>query len=183
MEDIREKNTILIVENDRPVREALKELVEGMGHEVLTADRVNVALQVLRQEAIDVLLLDLHMPGAHGSEMLEYLRRRNKPVPPTIVVSGNLKIEALPELVRLGVSGIIAKPFNPHRLQEEINRVLGRVTDGVKFCTKCGKALQVEDQFCRSCGVNAVSRQECPSCGEEYDPGDHFCGGCGNKCA
>lgn len=181
MESDRENKTILVVDDDRPVREAMQEIIEAMGYEVLTADRASEGIQVIERASVDVLLLDIHMPGAHGHHMLRFLKERNKPIPPTIVVSGSLKGDLLPELIQLGVNGIVAKPFTAHRLRTEIDRLLGKVSEEAQFCTQCGQPLQPGDQFCRSCGENVALRKACSGCGEAYEPEDRFCGKCGMK--
>ena len=175
------KKTILVVDNDQDVRDMLRELISHMGHNVLTADRAYQALQIIEQESVDVLLLDIHMPGPHGHHLLRFLKNRKKPVPSTIVVSGYLNRELIPELIGLGVTGIMAKPFNPQRLRQEIDRVLGRLSEEAKFCTQCGHSLQPGDRFCRNCGRDLILRQKCSKCGADYELGDHFCGKCGKK--
>jgi DNA-binding response OmpR family regulator len=175
------RKTILIVENDQDIQDTLREFVEHMGHVALVADRASRGIKVIEGTPVDLLLLDIHMPGPHGHHMLTYLKNRNRRIPPTIVVSGYLDKELVPTLVRLGVSGIVAKPFNSQRLREEIDRVLGRASRGSRLCLRCGQPIQPGDQFCRGCGNEAALRQRCHRCDAEYEPEDRYCGGCGLK--
>ena len=69
MESGRENKTILIVDNDRPVRETMQEIIQAMGYEVLTADRASGGIQLIERVSVDVLLLDIHMPGPHGHDI------------------------------------------------------------------------------------------------------------------
>ena len=96
-------------------------------------------------------------------------------------MSGFLKVDLLSELIRIGVNGIVVKPFTAQRLRTEINRLLGNVSEEVEFCTQCGQPLLPGDQFCRSCGENVALRKKCSGCGEAYESGDRFCGKCGIK--
>lgn len=179
---MREGNKmILIVENDQDIQDMLRALIEHMGHVALVADRASRGIKVIESTPVDLLLLDIHMPGPHGHHMLSYLKNRNKRVPPTIVVSGYLDKELVPVLIRLGVNGILAKPFNSQRLREEIDRVLGRVSKGRRLCPRCNQPLQPEDQSCGSCGNEVALRQKCHRCDAEYGPEDRYCGGCGLK--
>jgi len=173
--------TILIVENDQDIQYTLRKLIEHMGHVALVADRASRGIKVIESTPVDLLLLDIHMPGPHGHHMLTYLKNRNRPIPPTIVVSGYLDKDLVPMLIRMGVNGIMAKPFNSQRLREEIDRVLGRVSAGRRLCPRCGQAIPPSDQFCRSCGNESALRRKCPGCGAECDPEDRYCGGCGYK--
>ena len=174
--------TVLIVENDQDVREVLQTLVAHMGYHAITADRASQALKVIESTPVDLLLLDIHMPGPHGHHLLTYLKNRKKAVPPTIVVSGYLYKELIPELIHLGVTGIVAKPFSPARLMEEMERaVSGFEQKGRLCCSGCGRPLRAGDLFCRSCGNRVPLDLKCPLCGKELQPGDVFCGSCGRK--
>lgn len=56
--------TILSVENDLPIREMIVEIVESLGHRCLGAGNAREAIEVIQQNEIDLILLDIHMPGA-----------------------------------------------------------------------------------------------------------------------
>lgn len=172
--------TILIIENDAQVRDTLTDMVQSMGHQTVAVERVTRGVQILSDKVIDAVLLDLHMPGPHGQDMLRFLRKRDIDVPPTIVVSGYLKEGAIGELLRLGVSGIIAKPFNPARLREELSRVLalGEAPTETR-CPECSAGTRDTDRFCRHCGVSLEVSLVCTGCGAAYRPEDRFCGDCG----
>ncbi len=177
-----EKNkSVLIVDNDRDVRDILQGLITHQGHDVLTAQRASDAAKIIGSKPVDLLLLDIRMPGPHGHHLLTYLKKRNKNVPPTIVVSGFLEEELIPELIRLGVNGIVAKPFDPKRLCEEIGLALEGVSEEIQICAQCGQSTKAGDRFCRRCGKEIVFNRKCKSCDKEYQEGDLFCGGCGLK--
>jgi CheY-like chemotaxis protein len=85
--------TVLIVDNDKAVREVLARTVKRMGHQMVEVERATRAIEILTDRTVDAMLLDLHMPGPQGQDLLQFLRKRNMTVPPTIVVSGYLNKE------------------------------------------------------------------------------------------
>lgn len=175
---------VLIVDNDRSVADTLSRMVEKAGHLTLQAERVRTALELLKVQAVDAMLLDLHMPGPHGQDLLSFMKNRKMAVPPTIVVSGYLNKEAIGPLIDLGVCGIIAKPFDQKRLLQELGRVLeDRNGDLYLFCPQCGTQAQADDRFCRQCGTTLEAERECQQCGTPFSPGDRFCGNCGDPVA
>jgi len=175
------QKTILIVDNDKEMRDVMRKVVEKMGHQVLTVERATRAVPFI-EEGIDAILLDLNMPGPHGDHLLSYLKSHRIPTPPTIVVSGYLDREMVGPLSKLGVSGIIAKPFQVKRLMDELGRVLeGREEDRLAFCPACGSVPRAGDHFCRQCGGLLERKLNCPHCETPYAPGNRFCGSCGTQ--
>ncbi|MBT5059996.1 MAG: response regulator [Gemmatimonadetes bacterium] len=119
-----QEKTILIVDDDKPVRETLQQIIEMMGHKAIQADRAIKASRVLEDTDVHAMLLDLQMPGTHGDRLLQFLRKRKGSLPPTIVISGHVQRHKAGPLIQLGVEGIIAKPFRVQRVVEELKRVL-----------------------------------------------------------
>ncbi|MFA6108076.1 MAG: response regulator [Candidatus Latescibacterota bacterium] len=179
-----EQKTVLIVDNDRTVCDTLAQIVEQMGHHTVRSERATKAANILMTQPVDVMLLDLRMPGLRGQDLLSYLRKKNLPVPPTIVVSGYLHKDVIGPLIKLGICGIIAKPFDQQRLRDELGRVLeGRTEGGFFFCAQCGAPAKADDRFCRQCGSGLERRRVCAKCGTACAPGDRFCGNCGDSLA
>ncbi|MEW6755684.1 MAG: response regulator [Candidatus Latescibacterota bacterium] len=174
--------TVLVVDNDRAVRDTMVKVVEMMGYRAVAVERATRAVPVLRGGQVDAVLLDLHMPGPHGDHLLSYLKRNGIPIPPTIVVSGYLDQERIGPLLEFGVSGIVAKPFEVRRLMDELRCALeGEDRGRVQYCPQCGTTAGREDRFCRHCGCRLDSSAECPVCHQPCQPGDRYCGGCGAR--
>lgn len=172
--------TVLIVDNDSGVRDLMSKVVEKMGYEPVCVDRAIRAAQYIMGNKVDAILLDLHMPGPHGDDLLAHLKRRCVPIPPTIIVSGYLHEESIGALLKFGVSGIISKPFETKRLMDELRRVLdGDSRSRYVFCPKCGTKSESDGRFCRQCGSSLDRELICSGCAAEYGPGDRFCAMCG----
>jgi CheY-like chemotaxis protein len=105
---------ILIVEDDKPVRDLEVAILEHSGYEVTQATDGAIAIQCLTARRPDLMLLDLVMPNVDGWGVLEHIRKMETP-PPVIVVSGMQEIVPPGHLSRL-ISGYVFKPFNVAQL-------------------------------------------------------------------
>ena len=172
--------TVLIVDNDQAVRDTMSKVVELMGYRAVGVERATRALPIVQEGGVDAILLDLNMPGPHGDHLLSYMKNHSIPVPPTIVVSGYLHEERIGPLLRFGVCGILAKPFEVKRLMDELRRALeGEDESRLLFCSQCGASVCQGDHFCRQCGGSLERGRACPNCESPCEPGDRFCGKCG----
>lgn len=113
--------TVLVVDDEQSIRELLSLLLEGEGYDVLTASRGDEALDLFcqAQHTIDLVILDLKMPGLGGIELLRELRSR-APAVPAIVVTAFSNWDDAVEAMRLGAYNYIRKPFDT----ETIRRVV-----------------------------------------------------------
>jgi CheY-like chemotaxis protein len=115
--------TVLIVEDEEPIREVITDVLRDRGFQPLPAANGAEALRVLETVRPDVVVLDLLMPVMHGWGFMEsYLERtEGKPIP-IVVVSVN---PALPRSFnRLGVRHIVAKPFDVDALLEAVEQAV-----------------------------------------------------------
>src|SRR5450432_745265 len=74
--------SLLVIDDERAIREACREVATSLGYEVSTAESAERAFRLLEEKAHDIVLLDLRLPGASGFEALHRLRESN----PDIVV-------------------------------------------------------------------------------------------------
>ncbi len=123
--------TLLLVDDEEIVREMVKEVLQAEGHLVLCAADGATAIDVFGDHArdIDVVLLDLSMPGLSGEETYACLREI-EPAVRVILSSGYDKDEAIRRFGGDGPLGFIQKPYRPHELLAEIERCLGRGPQG-----------------------------------------------------
>lgn len=123
--------TIVLAEDDEPLRAALTLCLEQAGHEVTPLADGAGALAAVEQAPPDVLITDLSMPRMDGMELLSTLRIRGSS-PPIIVISGigAVPTDALFRTARaLGASATIAKPFAALDLLRAVDEVLGEEGD------------------------------------------------------
>ena len=116
--------TILVVDDERGPRESLRMILRPT-YEVLCARDGLEALEILRTHAIDLVTLDLNMPGIQGEEMMRTIRREFPSVE-LIVITGYGTLENAAEAVRYGVSDYLQKPFDVVQVSASVFRALSR---------------------------------------------------------
>lgn len=116
--------TILIVEDEVGPREALKMILRPFFN-LYSVDNADVALQVLKEQPIDVVTLDLKLPGRQGMEVLKEIKRAHEDVE-VIIITGYGSLESAIEGIRYGVSAYLLKPFDVSELIEVINQTLAK---------------------------------------------------------
>jgi two-component system NtrC family response regulator len=111
--------TILIVDDDPAMREALGEAAHDLGYEARLAASGSEAMNALSAHAIDAVLLDLRMAGMDGLEALRRIRSRTRP-PPVAVLTAHATAANTIEAMRLGAFDHLTKPIG----REEVAGVL-----------------------------------------------------------
>jgi len=121
---------VLIADDHVLVRDALKSHIERVepGAEVLTAGSATEAADLLDQGVdVDMVVLDLLMPGMNGLEGLDEIKRR-RPGMPVAIMSGNARTQDISAAVSRGASGFIPKTLNGGALVGAIRLMLGGET-------------------------------------------------------
>jgi len=119
---------LLVVDDERAVREGCRDVARSMGLPTLTAENAEQALRILSENGADVVLLDLHLPGHDGLETMREIRRRY-PECQIVVVTGYASVRSAVEAMKLGAYDYVTKPFNV----EELRLLLERVAERVKI--------------------------------------------------
>lgn len=119
-----ETATILVVDDEVGPRESLRMILQPH-HRVLFARDGSEALSLLASREIDLVTLDLNMPGIRGEELMATLRREH-PQAEVIVVTGYGTVENAAEAVRSGVADYLQKPFDVVQVGGAVYRALGR---------------------------------------------------------
>jgi DNA-binding response OmpR family regulator len=114
---------ILVVDDESAMRATLDEILSGEGFEVVTAAGGEAALATLRQEPIDLMLLDLRMAGMDGLQVIEQAR---KSAPDTIVVmlTAHGTLESAISAMRQGAFDYLLKPCNVPEIVAAVRRGL-----------------------------------------------------------
>ena len=105
-----EKTTVLIVDDEKVVRDGCRRVLTGKGYEISTAENGQQALEILAAQEIDILLLDLKMPVMGGEEVLEKTRDVYPDIP-VIVITGHGTVDTAVECMKKGAYDFITKPF------------------------------------------------------------------------
>jgi DNA-binding response OmpR family regulator len=103
--------TVLVVEDDPALRLLCTVNLELEGHRVLEAPTIGVAREHLEAEPIDVVLLDVHVGGETGYDLIEPIRDRG--ATPIVLMSGTAEVT---QADRERVDAVISKPFEPEDL-------------------------------------------------------------------
>lgn len=118
---------ILVVDDEVDMRMALGNVLSRMGHQVFEAGDGPTALDFLAREGVDLVLLDIRMPGMDGVQILRKFRETDKTTP-VVMVTGYGSVDSAVEALQLGASQYLAKPFSNRELVEMVERVLQEKT-------------------------------------------------------
>ena len=123
----REHATVLLVEDEEPLRRILRELLEHEGFTVLEASDGVLALDEVDRGAPDIVVLDLNLPRLDGYGVLSHLRARPATSSlPVIVLTAKGDEDSEVRVFEYGASDFLTKPFRPRALSARINALLGR---------------------------------------------------------
>lgn len=117
---------ILVVDDEPQIRAMLGTLLLKHGYQVTEAEDGEAALQIARSTQIDLIILDLLMPGKEGLETLMAFRKEKAP-PKIIAVSGGSRTigtDFLPAAIKLGACRSFRKPFRCEELLEAIRELI-----------------------------------------------------------
>ncbi|MCP5418513.1 MAG: EAL domain-containing protein [Chromatiaceae bacterium] len=119
--------TVLVVDDDARMRASVGDLLDAYGHQCQLAASGREALELLSAGGIDLLLLDLNMPGIDGYQVMHEISE-HYPDTDVIVVSGETTFESATEALRCGAQDFLRKPYAPEELIRVINNTLRKRT-------------------------------------------------------
>ncbi|MBL7049843.1 MAG: sigma-54-dependent Fis family transcriptional regulator [Nitrospira sp.] len=114
---------ILVIDDEKFITKSLKQHLQKDGHEVLTADNGEQGLEEYRENAPDITILDLNMPGIGGIEVLQEIKSCNKDAV-VIVVTAYTDIETAVSTIKSGAYDFVEKPFELDRISILIRKAL-----------------------------------------------------------
>ncbi len=118
-----DQKTILIVDDEEIIRKILIHKLQKQGYDVLEARNGQEGLRQIQKKIPDLLITDIQMPTMDGFELLENIHKLMLPVP-TIVITGQTRVEDVIQTIRLGVRDFIRKPFESDEMMQTIQKVL-----------------------------------------------------------
>ena len=116
---------VLVVDDERLNRMVLRRALEAQGHAVIEAADGRTALEILRAEPVDVVLLDIVMPELDGYATLEAIKA--DPLLdhlPVIIISGVDELESVVRCIEMGATDYLPKPFEPALLKARLGSSL-----------------------------------------------------------
>jgi DNA-binding response OmpR family regulator len=114
---------ILIVDDEKAVRESLEELLILEDYQVESAASGEKALEILGEKDIDLLLLDIKMPGVDGVEVMKQTKKYH-PDTKVIVITGHGSLESAIEAIRSGAEDYLLKPYDTGDILASIGKAL-----------------------------------------------------------
>ncbi len=123
IEDLRGEGCVLVIDDEEHLRELVKDYLEPLGYQVLTAPdgREGVRVFSQRREDIDLVILDMIMPGMNGAEVFQQIRSLKEDAK-VLICSGysHEGLAGIRELIKEGASGFIQKPFSKTTLATKV---------------------------------------------------------------
>jgi len=122
------KLTVLIVDDEYKIRDMVKTYLQNEGYITMEAENGNVALEIIKRDNIDIVLLDVMMPGIDGYQVLREIRMYQKKLPVIMLTAKTDEVDKLVGL-EMGSDDYITKPFSLRELVARMKAVLRRSQD------------------------------------------------------
>nr|WP_198954631.1 response regulator transcription factor [Kineosporia sp. R_H_3] len=122
--------TVLVVEDDRDIRDVVRRYLERAGHAVLSTGSGIEALRLLDDAAVDLVVLDLGLPDLDGFEVLREARRGGGRLP-VVVLTARAEVDDRIRGLSSGADDYVTKPFSPTELVLRVGAVLARTVGPV----------------------------------------------------
>jgi two-component system phosphate regulon response regulator OmpR len=119
------KKRVLVVDDDGRLRELLPRYLGAQGVDVLVAADAGTMTKLLARETVDIVILDLMLPGEDGLAVCRRLRGTGETVPIIMLTAKGDEVDRILGL-EMGADDYLPKPFNPRELVARINAVLRR---------------------------------------------------------
>ncbi len=121
---------VLLVEDDRALREALADTLALGGHDYRAVDSAEAALLALAQEPFGLVVSDVNMPGMDGHQLLARIRER-LPQLPVLLMTAFGAVERAVDAMRQGAADYLVKPFSFEELAARVQAILRRPIEAV----------------------------------------------------
>jgi two-component system response regulator PilR (NtrC family) len=118
-----ETRRVLVVDDEQEVRDTLSSVLENLDYIPYVASNGVEALEIIKNEPIDVVLSDLYMPEMDGIELLKRVRSMNKKIV-FLMITAHPTIETAVEAIKKGAYDYLTKPFHIEEVRLKINRAL-----------------------------------------------------------
>ena len=117
---------ILVVDDDAIVIKSCRRILEAEGFEVTTVPGADEALEKIKYVEFDLLLMDVKMPKHDGIFLMREIKK-NWPDIPIMVMSGYPTPETIADVLKLGATQFIPKPFRPDELVKSVRQIIQKM--------------------------------------------------------
>ena len=117
------KKKILVVDDEQDVRETLESVLSKLDYDPLVAAGGKEALDIIRQNKIDIVLSDLYMPEMDGIELLKRVKTENRNIV-FLMITAHPTIETAVDAIKKGAYDYLTKPFHIDEVKMKLNRAL-----------------------------------------------------------
>ncbi len=146
---------ILVTDDERAIRNTLKEILEFENYKVTTADSGQAALDVIGKERVDLMFLDIKMQGMDGMETLKKIRENGHEFP-LIMISGHGTIEIAVEATKMGAYDFLEKPPDLNRLLLAVRNALSQQTLAKEIKQIRKKLPQIQEIIGESSAISKI---------------------------
>lgn len=122
-----EEQKVLVVDDNQDVRDLVVHILSADGFHVYSAADGSIALAILNSNQVDLVLLDVMMPGKSGLEVLKEIRSgSNKKIReiPVMMITAKSSIEDIDEALAIGANSYVVKPFRGVTIREKVRSIL-----------------------------------------------------------
>lgn len=160
------KETILVVEDESNILELVKYNLEEADYRVITASRGDIGLDQARKNKLDLIVLDLMLPGMNGIEITKTLKQNEKTshIPIIILTAKAQEADKIVGL-ELGADDYMTKPFSPRELVARVKAVLRRHKDSPKLKVLKTGTLEMDTEK----HIVSIKGKEVEMTSKEYD--------------
>ena len=158
-----EKERILVVDDEETVREMVSKIITLIGHEVVTTGNGREALEILRSQPFSIMITDVKMPEMDGFELTKVVRDQF-PGTPIICMTAHGTSYNYTDVVGVGATDYISKPFTIDEMKAKLNRVIREkdliadLTQKSRELEKVNEELKRLDQL-KSTFISSVSHE------------------------
>ncbi len=118
------RSTVLVVDDEEAIRELMVTALASKTRSVLTAGSGDEALEIVRRSEVDLVLLDLAMPGMNGVDTFREIHSL-RPALPVIIVTAYPDSDLMAKALEIGPFTMISKPVDLAQIQKTVDRIVG----------------------------------------------------------
>src|SRR5713101_6186032 len=137
---------LLIVDDERAIREVCRDVAQSLGFNAVVADSAEHAYRTLETQNIDVVLLDLKLPGAGGLEALHQIKER-RPDAVVVVVTGYGTVQSAVQAMKNGAYDYVTKPFSMDKLKTANRSLREQIKSRQGFGNMVGRSPEMEKLY------------------------------------